>query len=135
MYWTPKELYQIAYIVSRGWAYNDHGLIQGWVKKGHIREANIHARYEDRESEQERELFRLDAAYWEAYTSDESESDKNPESNTIPSPPNPEIGLMDTLEELCSRYDKGSDIPHKIFVLIAEYIGHKGYYNLRKEER
>lgn len=130
MHWSAKELYQIAYIVHRGWEYDDCGT-GGWVKEGHIREENRHASYDDRESERERKLFRLDNAFWEAYA---DEGEPTTESDTIPSPPHPEIGLLSTLQDLCVWYeDEALDIsprlkaglPHDLFLQIARHIGYE----------
>ena len=110
------DLYKLAYIVSRQWEYHDFDL---WKKDGCL--------LQPMDGEPERSLHTLDEAYNRAL--DEGSSPES--SDTIPSPPNPEIGLLSLIQDLCFHYDEGNDVPDDLMQEIADHIGYEGRINLK----
>lgn len=98
-----KDIHRIAYITSRGWEYSGHYPPKQWMM------GDMHVD--------------LDTAYRQE--KDKEEKDKE-ELDTIPSPPNPEIGLIDVLRDLIDWYHKGqpNNIPHSLFEQIANHINY-----------
>lgn len=107
-----NRAYMIAYLVHYGWRFGDV-----WT------------------SDKTEGFYDLTAAYNKAVQMNKDEAYDAQDTDTVPSPPNPEIGLMDVLNELCEAYDLAYDATvHRLIMKIARSINYSGTKFLAKDE-